>query len=144
MGVAGRRRLVAQPGGLTFGFAPHLVNVTFIVIARYNEEVTAWCNVAELASRATMRYRITCRTVPQYNRMTPTPLDPTTQTWRMRNRPGPWHPTGQQLLLTTKVRTKLLCLCHLRQLRRLTFTDESQNRSVKEFRKSLSIWRSYR
>ena len=26
MGVAGRRRLVPQPGGLTFGFAVHLVD----------------------------------------------------------------------------------------------------------------------
>ena len=27
MGVAGRRRLVAQPGGLTLGFALHLIKL---------------------------------------------------------------------------------------------------------------------
>ena len=33
MSVAGRRRLVAQPGGLTLGFALHLVGLT---VLRYN------------------------------------------------------------------------------------------------------------
>jgi len=30
IGVAGRKRLVAQPGGLTLGFALHLVFLVFV------------------------------------------------------------------------------------------------------------------
>jgi len=40
MGVAGRRRLVQQPGGLTFGFAVHLVDNAVVQqgtkVCRYN------------------------------------------------------------------------------------------------------------
>ena len=40
MGVAGRRRLVPQPGGLTFGFAVHLVDNAVVQqgtkVRRYN------------------------------------------------------------------------------------------------------------